>query len=120
TKIFFRRTRVVNAFFLGGLITLFVSLPVFAAIAWIRYPSAPVQAQAAEPEQKKATLEDEFAGLRIASYGLMSGQARYVFVDPDGKRIRSEDLLSRAITIDPRGPREVRLLRGTDSLTVYR
>lgn len=121
TKIFFRRTRVVNAFFLGGLITLFISLPVFSAIAWIRTPGAAVQEKpAAVEEEKKATLAEEFEGYRIASYGLMSGQSRYVFVDPDGKRIRSEDLLSRAITIDPRGPREVRLLRGTDSLTVYR
>lgn len=121
SKIFFRRTRVVNAFFLGAVITLFVSLPVFSAIAWIRYPSAAPQAETvAETEEKKATLGEEFPGLRIASYGLMSGQSRYVFVDPEGQRIRSEDLLSRAISIDPRGPREARLLRGTDSLTVYR
>lgn len=120
TKIFFRRTRVVNAFFLGGFITLICSLPVFAAIAWIRIPSTSPEVAAVETKAPENPLAEEFAGLRIASYGLMSGQTRYVFADPEGKRIRSEDLHARTITVEPRGPREALLVRGTDSLTVYR
>ncbi|SFJ29403.1 Zonular occludens toxin (Zot) [Pseudomonas guineae] len=120
SKIFFRRTRVINAFFLGGFIALCISLPGLMAIALVNQPVAdaaqptPVQVLSSTP------LADEFSELRIASYGRLAGTVVYVFVDKSGARISTEDLLVRNITVKDRGPREALLVRDADYLSVYR
>lgn len=121
TKIFFRRTRVLNAFFLGGCLAVLASFPVFSAIALVRF-SAPAEQVATTPEPTKPSqaLADEFEGLRIASYGRLSGTVVYVFVDSSGNRITGDDLMVRDITVKDRGPREALLVRDADFVSIYR
>ncbi|CAD5109567.1 zonular occludens toxin domain-containing protein [Zestomonas carbonaria] len=126
TKIFFRRTRILNAFFLGGLVALLICLPVFSGIAVSRQyaQSAPagVAASASGSTASASTkaLAEEFPDLRIATYGRLSGQSHYVFRDASGQRINADDLLVRDVTVKDRGPREALLVRGDDFLSVYR
>lgn len=121
TKIFFRRTRIINALFLGGVIALCIAVPVFAAVALVSYPSvqAPDALQTLRtPDASK--LGDQFGSLRIATYGRLSGRVLYVFVDESGARITMEDLIAKNITVKDRGPREALLVRDDDFLSVYR
>ncbi|QTN46174.1 hypothetical protein H7683_00670 [Ectopseudomonas mendocina] len=123
TKIFFRRVRVINAFFIGALAAAAICVPVFAGIAITRsHPSEPAS-HSAKPVQQPATaqrLESEFADYRIATYGQLGGESFYVFVDSTGRRIKSDDLLSRDVLVRDRGPREALLVRGDDYLSLYR
>lgn len=121
TKIFFRRSRIINAFFLGGACALFLCVPLFAGIAVVNQPSVAtvpgVKSAATEPSEK---LADAYPDLRIASFGRLAGNVIYVFVDGSGTRITGADLSAKAITVEDRGPREALLVRGTDYLSVYR
>lgn len=120
TKIFFKRFGVINGFFLGAFCALTVALPVFGGIAYVQRPTtqevAPVEHKPSPTQQ----LAQEYAGLRIASYGRLSGKTFYVFSLPDGSRLSGEDLLVRDVVVKDRGPREALLVRGADYLSVYR
>jgi hypothetical protein len=121
TKIFFKRFGVINAFFAGVVLSLVVSAPIFAGIAWVNQPDA-TEALAA-PEARPAsesTLASDFEGLRIASYGKLAGKTVYVFQQPDGSRLSADDLLVRDIEVKDRGPREALLVRGSDYHSIYR
>lgn len=126
SKIFFRRTRVLNAFALGALFALVISVPVFAGIAYSHRPEAP--AAPTQPTAKHADadaapvaiLADDFAGYRIATYGQLSGRAFYVFVSPEGERISSDQLLVRGVVVQGRGSREALLMRGSQTHFLYR
>jgi hypothetical protein len=123
TKILFKRFGVINAFFFGALIAVSISLPVFAAIAWRNHastPAMPALASASTPNQSPQTLAKDYEGLRIASYGRLSGKTLYVFVQTDGARISTEDLFVRDVTVKDRGPREALLVRGDDFYSIYR
>ena len=122
TKIFFRRTRVLNAFALGAFFALVISVPVFGAIAYSRFPVQQVQQQTAPATaiQPQSTLADDFRDYRIATYGLMAGQTFYVFTGPSGDRINSDDLMARDVVVKDRGPREALLVRGDEYISLYR
>lgn len=123
TKIFFRRTRVLNAFALGAIFALVISIPVFGAIAYSRQPEQPSYVQST-PQQDTVTpsavLATEFKDYRIATYGLLAGRYFYVFRSPDGDRISSDDLIPRGVVVEDRGPREALLVRGNEFLSLYR
>lgn len=120
TKIFFRRTRVLNAFALGALFALVISVPVFGALAYANrspaQPSAPLQASA----KPSNTLAAEFKDYRITTYGQLAGRTLYVFRSPDGQRISTDDLSVRDIVVKDRGPREALLVRGDEYISLYR
>lgn len=70
TKIFFRRTRVLNAFFLGALISLLISLPIFSAIAWIRIPSTVAQeAHAGDSEEREPASKKSSPAIALPPMG---------------------------------------------------
>lgn len=121
TRIFFRRTRVVNSFFLGGLFALVLSFLVSSVYVFSAFPDAPqssvVAAVSAEPEKP---LKDELKDLRIVSFFRLPDGSKYVFATPDGKRVTAEDLQVKNIVIKDRGPREALLVRDKDFLSVYR
>lgn len=121
TRIFFRRTRVLNAFFLGGFFALLLSFLVSSAYVFSAFPDAPqipsVAAVAADPAKP---LKEEFEGLRIVSFFRLPDGSKYVFALPDGKRVTVEDLQVKNIVIKDRGPREALLVRDKDFLSVYR
>ncbi|WP_172151612.1 zonular occludens toxin domain-containing protein [Pseudomonas tumuqii] len=119
TKIFFKRFGVINGFFLGAFCALVVSVPVFAGIALVNRPTT---AAAVQQVERPATdkLADEFRELRIASYGRLSGNTFYVFLQADGSRLSSADLSVRDVHVKDRGPREALLVRGDDFLSIYR
>ncbi|MDP9942129.1 zonular occludens toxin domain-containing protein [Ectopseudomonas alcaliphila] len=123
TKIFFRRTRVLNAFALGSIFALAISVPVFGAIAYSRQPAEAHPAQSA-PQQAAAApstaLATDFKDYRIATYGLLAGRSFYVFRSPDGERISSDDLIPRGVVVQDRGPREALLVRGDEYISLYR
>jgi hypothetical protein len=124
TRIFFRRTRVLNAFFLGGACTLLVAAPLFASIAFIQLPGS-VQEQPRAMTSAPVTtpdrpLAEEFPGLRIATYGRLAGRTLYVFLDERDLRISQDDLAARGITVKDRGPREALLVRDADYHSVFR
>lgn len=119
SKIFFKRFGVINGFFLGFIIALTISVPVFGGIALANRPSSPAIAKV-EQQSPAAQLADEYAELRIASYGRLSGTTFYVFLHKDGTRLSSEDLLVRDVVVKDRGPREALLVRGDDYLSIYR
>ena len=121
TKIFFKRFGVINAFFLGAVIALALSVPVFAGIALANRPASSASPPQQQSRQAPATtLANEFEALRIASYGQLAGKTFYVFSQPDGTRLTLEDLLVRDVVVKDRGPREALLVRGEDFLSVYR
>jgi hypothetical protein len=121
TKIFFKRFGVINAFFAGAVLALFISAPIFAGIAWVNQPEATdTTAAPATETAKDSTLAGEFEGLRIASYGKLGGKTLYVFQQPDGSRLSADDLLVRDIEVKDRGPREALLVRGSDYHSIYR
>ena len=121
TRIFFRRTRVLNAFFLGGLCALVLCVPLFGAVALSGRPTGgavPAAApQAPEPDQP---LAEAFGDLRIATYGRLAGDTVYVFRNGHGDRITVDDLTVKGITVKDRGPREALLVRDADYLSVFR
>lgn len=120
TKIFFRRTSVINAFFLGGVCALFVAVPIYAGIA-ASYKPAGVSAPA--PQVKKEThnkLEDDYGKYRIATYGRLAGRVVYIFRDGDGNRISADDLSVKGISVKDRGPREALLVRDEDYYSIFR
>lgn len=119
TKIFFRRTRVFNSFFLGGACALVLSVPVFSGIALANRPIAHVDIPV-EVSTSSAKLADEYRDYRIASYGRLSGRVIYYFVDASGGRFSVDDLAVRNITVKDRGPREALLVRDSDFYSVYR
>lgn len=121
TKIFFRRTRVLNAFALGALCALVLSLPVFAGIAYSRLPTEAAQASTPTPSGEPVTaLADEFGEYRIATYGQLAGRSFYVFRSPNGDRISADDLMARDVVVKDRGPREALLVRGDQYISLYR
>lgn len=122
TKIFLKRFGVINAFAAGALVALVISLPVFAGIAASRhYAQAPVSHTPSVTSQPTGqTLTTEFEGYRIATYGELAGQTFYIFLAPDGRRLKSEDLFNRDVLVKDRGPREALLVRGDDFLSIYR
>ena len=120
TKIFFKRFGVINGFFLGALCALTVALPVFGGIAYGHRPTPQVAAPVAQATSPSEKLAEEYADLRIASYGRLSGKTFYVFSLPDGSRLSGEDLFVRDVVVKDRGPREALLVRGEDYLSVYR
>ncbi|MDT4821316.1 Zonular occludens toxin (Zot) [compost metagenome] len=122
TRIFFRRTRILNAFFLGGFCALFLCVPIFGAIAISdrsNSQSVPVASapKAAEPPKK---LADDFGQLRIATYGRLGGRVVYIFRDGDGNRISMDDLSVKGVSVKDRGPREALLVRDADFISVFR
>lgn len=120
TKIFFRRTRIINAFFLGGACACLLSFIVFSGIALVDRPAATGAISHVAVSTSGKKLGDEFRGYRIASYGDLAGTSFYIFVDDAGVRIHSRDLLARDVTVKDRGPREALLVRGADYLSIYR
>lgn len=122
THIFFRRTRILNAFFLGGAVAVFLCVPIYAGIAYsVSRPvvSVPSFTSSSEPSQSLA-LSAEFAGFRIASYGRLPGRTFYVFVDADGKRFTGDDIARRSVFLQDRGPNEALLVRGSEYFSIYR
>jgi len=119
TKIFFKRFGVINGFFLGAALALTVSVPVFAGIAFANRPTVATVSQVVKSEPT-SQLADEYAGLRIASYGRLSGTTFYIFLHTDGSRLSSEDLLVRDVVVKDRGPREALLVKGDEFLSIYR
>ena len=122
TKIFFRRTRILNAFFLGGCLALVLCVPVFAAIAVFTAP-APMHAVSASRTDQPVlakSLATEFPQLVIASYGVMAGRSFYVFRDGSGRRVTESDLSVKDVLVKDRGPSEALLVRGTEYHSVYR
>lgn len=119
TKIFFRRTRIINSFFLGGACALFLSVPIFGAIAASYKPPA-LSSSITAPKKSANKLEDDYAKYRIATYGRLAGHVVYVFRDGDGNRITSDDLSVKGITVKDRGPREALLVRDDDYISIYR
>lgn len=119
TKIFFRRFRIINAFFLGGACAAVLCVPVFAAITLVNQPAA-VSALPEPVSQTSASPLDDLGALRIAGYIRTPDGVSYVFSDADGRRIRDSDLVGQSITITDQGPRQALLTSGPHSLTVYR
>ena len=119
TKIFFRRFRVINAFFLGGACAATICVPVFAAIALVNQPSA---SGVSDSTQSASTVSpfESLGALRIAGYIRTPDAVSYSFVDDAGSRISGADLAAKSITIEPQGPREAVLHSGPHSITVYR
>ena len=119
TKIFFRRFRIINAFFLGGACAAVLCVPVFAAITLVNQPVA----ASAVPEpvsQASASALDGLGALRIAGYIRTPDGVSYVFTDAAGRRIRDADLAGQSIEVVDQGPRQALLTSGSHSLTVYR
>lgn len=77
TKIFFRRTRVINSFFLGGLCALVLSLPLFTAIVMVDWSRSPRTLPNTKGLSTSAKLADVYGSFRIVSYGLFSGVPVY-------------------------------------------
>jgi len=119
TRIFFRRTRVVNAFFLGSLCALFLSFLVSSAYLFAFFPDSPNPSAVAAKEASKP-LKEEFKDLRIVSFFRLPNGSKYVFATPDGKRITVDDLQAQKVVVKDQGPREALLLRDKDFLSVYR
>ncbi|MCY1365775.1 hypothetical protein D9M69_526390 [compost metagenome] len=122
TRIFFRRTRILNAFFLGGACTLLAAVPIFGAIAVLQQPGT-VQEQTYTPPPAPThnqPLAEQYADLRIATYGRLAGSTLYVFRDGQDKRIAQDDLTAQGITVKDRGPREALLVRDADYHSVFR
>jgi hypothetical protein len=120
TKVFFRRTRVINAFFLGGLVALVLSVPLFSTLAFIDWASASPSSATSSISATGPKLADEYSAYRIVSYGRVSGSSVYVFQDGDGRRVDSRQLVSRGITVTDHGPREAVLSAGSQSVTLGR
>ncbi|MDH4870599.1 zonular occludens toxin domain-containing protein [Pseudomonas sp. BN515] len=123
TRIFFRRTRVLNAFLLGSVCALLLAVPIFGAIAFTTQPATVVQEQTAAPApvpEATQPLADEYGELRIATYGRLAGSTLYVFRDSQGQRIAQDDLIAKGITVKDRGPREALLVREADYHSVFR
>lgn len=119
TKIFFRRFRVVNAFFLGGACAATLCVPVFAAIALVNQPAAPGLPDQAESAPTVSPFES-LGPVHITSYIRTPNGVSYSFVDDSGSRISYADLAAKSIDVDPIGPREAVLRSGPHSITVYR
>ncbi|WP_431482688.1 zonular occludens toxin domain-containing protein [Pseudomonas solani] len=119
TKIFFRRTSVINSFFLGGACALFLSVPIFGAIA-ASYKPASVSSSAPAPKKSTNKLEDDYGQYRVATYGRLAGHVVYIFRDGDGNRVSADDLSVKGITVKDRGPREALLVRDEEYISVYR
>lgn len=121
TRIFFRRTRVLNAFFLGGALTLLLSFPLFSALAFSRIPSQEPEKESS-PEQiesGESKLSDQYSECRISSYGRMPGSFFYVFQCKD-KRITSDEFRALGIDVVNLSPREALLVQGSDKLKIHR
>ncbi|MCY1543990.1 hypothetical protein D9M68_798370 [compost metagenome] len=98
-------------------------MPIFGAIAFTAQPASVVQEQAATPAPLPAAtqpLAEEYAELRIATYGRLAGSTLYVFHDSQGQRIAQDDLIAKGITVKDRGPREALLVREADYHSVFR
>ncbi|MEH6564709.1 MAG: zonular occludens toxin domain-containing protein [Halopseudomonas sp.] len=119
TKIFFRRFRIVNAFFLGGAVAAVVAFPVFAAIAFIAQPDAPAVVAEAKAAETISPFE-ALGPLQIAGYIRTPDGVSYSFTDKDGRRIRGSDLAAKSIEVVDHGPTEAVLQSGPHSITVYR
>ena len=122
TRIFFRRTRVLNAFFLGGLSALVLCVPIFGAVALSDRPTGGPVLLAAAPQapQPDQQLAEAFGDLRIATYGRLAGDTVYVFRNGHGDRITAADLAVKGIAVKDRGPREALLVRDADYHSVFR
>ncbi|PKM31612.1 MAG: hypothetical protein CVV07_00420 [Gammaproteobacteria bacterium HGW-Gammaproteobacteria-11] len=119
TKIFFRRFRIINAFFLGGACAALLCVPVFAAIALVNQPAA-VSAPAQPISEVSTTPLDDLGSLRIVAYIRTPDGVSYAFTDADGRRIPDSDLTSQSIDVIDHGPKQAVLVHGTHSITVYR
>lgn len=120
TKIFFRRTRVLNAFFLGAALSLILSFVIFSGIAFVSSrPGAAVVSSGPVVTDKLVHLE-KYRGYRVAFYSLVNGRHDYTFMDAAGSRVTTNDLIGERILVIPAGPRSAVLRRGDESLTLTR
>lgn len=119
TKIFFRRFRIINAFFLGGACAAVLCIPVFAGIALVNQPP-PVSAVSEPVQEASASPFDDLGDLRITGYIRTPDGVAYVFTDSSGRRFRDSDLAGQSIEVVDQGPKQALLTSGPHSLTVYR
>jgi hypothetical protein len=120
TRIFLRRFRVINSFFLGALFSCVLCFVIFSGIAAYRYSpvsSSVVSSGASAPEVSSLS---EYADYRIAAYSSVGGQSKYVFVSPSGERITSSELSASGVFVLPVSPRSVALRSGSQSITLTR
>lgn len=120
TRIFLRRFRVINSFFLGALLSCAVCFVIFSGIAAYRY--SPVSSPVVSPISAASDFSSlsEYSEYRIASYISTGSRTDYVFVSPDGNRINNSELIKSGILVIPRGARSAELRRGDESLTLTR
>lgn len=120
TKIFFRRFRVINSFFLGGCSALVLSFVIFSGIAFSHGPVVSYASLDSEVNEINPVNLSDYKDYRIAFYASVGKRVDYVFIAPDGSRISNNDLLALGVIVLPRGPRTALLLRGSESLTLTR
>ena len=120
TRIFLRRTRILNAFFLGAALSLLLTFPLFSALAFSRLPDSPQAASSVDSSQAaSSTLVEQYADCRITSYGRMPPSFFYVFQCPD-QRITSDELRALGIEVVNLSPREALLVQGSEKLKIHR
>lgn len=120
TKIFFRRTRVLTAFFLGCVFSLIVSFVVFSGIAYVSTPAVSSPVVDAPSTTDELVHLEKYQGYRIAFYSFVNGRHDYTFMDPSGARVTTNDLIAFRILVIPGGPRSATLRRGDESLILTR
>lgn len=127
TRIFFKRTRVINAFLLGlsvagVLVGLFVWLVPIEQVPVANVGAEHTATPAAEALQAppKPKLAEEFAGLRVSAFLQVPEGQRYVFKTADGRRLTTADLEARGIIVQSLSPSQAFLIRGADYLSIYR
>lgn len=124
TKIFFKRTKVINAFLLGGVLFAILTALIATTYFSITKPDSAVVEEKIDPalehEASVSKLADEFGNLKIISYGKFAGDVLYVFSRDDGTRITSTDLVKKGIKVTDHGNSEAFLIRGRDFLQIHR
>lgn len=120
TKIFFKRFRVVNAFFLGAVVSLVLTTLVYGTYVLGRHFVAPVVSTVSQPSKPKESKPLEFSNYRIASYVVLPGRTKYIFLDDSGKRVTQEDLEVKGFIIKDRGSREALVVKDDQFQSIYR
>ncbi|WP_082321531.1 zonular occludens toxin domain-containing protein [Stutzerimonas stutzeri] len=118
TKIFFRRTRFINSFFLGGVLSLVLSFVIFSGLVFVSSPAAVSGVQSVSSDSLHQL--EKYRGYRVAFYSFVNGRHDYTFMDESGSRVTTNDLISLGVLVVPAGPRSAVLRRGDESLTLTR
>lgn len=120
TKIFFKRFRVVNAFFLGSVISLVISFVIFSGLAFVSYPEKPQVEKVAESSRSSEPQLSKYAEYKITSYSSSNGSQFYTFTGPAGDRVTSSDLVAMGAFVLPVSSRSVAVRLGAETLTLSR